>query len=155
MTDPPDEEQPQPILVLSRKKPHLILFMIIVILSGLVVFVDPPEQTDVPDWLAKAWAGLLLATGSISLLAHIQRLDRERGMYVERGMLTIQSAAVVCYAAALPTWIPWDGGLVISMVAATAWAGFNMWEVFLIGKDLQLIAAARSLGARSSDAADE
>lgn len=149
------EGEPQPILVLSRKKPHLILFMIIVILSGLVVFVDPPAETDVPDWLAHVWSVLLLVTGSLGLLAHLQRWDRERGMYVERGTLTIQSAAVICYGAILPVWIPWGGGLVISLLAAAAWAGFNMWEVVLIGRDLDLIATVRKMGARSIDASDD
>lgn len=129
--------------------------MIIVILSGLAVFVGASEDTDVPDWLAHVWAVLLLATGSLGLLAHLQRWDRERGMYVERGMLTIQSAAVVCYGAILPVWLPWDGSLVISLLAAAAWAGFNLWEVVLIGKDLDLIATVRKMGARSADAPND
>lgn len=145
MDRPPD----QPILVLSRKKPHLILFMIIVVLSGLVVYVAPPEQTDVPDWLAHIWSWVLMATGSVALLAHLQRWDRERGMYVERGALWIQSAAVLGYGIALPNWLPWDGGLIISLVVAAAWAGFNLWEVQLIGLDLKLISVARRLASGS------
>lgn len=140
-----DQPTGEPILVLSRKKPHLILFMIIVILSGLVVYVDPPQQTDVPDWLAHVWSWVLMITGTVSLVAHLQKWDRERGMYVERGALWIQSAGVLGYAAVLPNWLKLDGGLIISLIAAVAWAGFNLWEVQLIGSDLKMIGAVRQL----------
>lgn len=140
-----DQPTGEPILVLSRKKPHLILFMIVVFFSGLIVYVDPPEQTDVPDWIAHIWSWVLMVTGSVSLIAHLQKWDRERGMYVERGSLWIQSAAVLGYASVLPNWLEWDGGLVISMIIAAAWAGFNLWEVYLIGADLKMIGAVRKL----------
>lgn len=145
----------QPILVLSRKKPHLIFFMVLVVLSGLAYFVEGPVENEIPDWLGRTWAGFLLWSGSVALIAHLQRWDRERGMHVERGALTIQSAAVLAYGACLPQYLGWTPGTFISILAALAWAAANFAEVHLIGSDLKLISAMRRLTLpRSDNAAD-
>lgn len=141
MSQPPQ----QPILVLSRKKPHLILFMTLVVLSGLLYLIEGSVDSRIPDWLARTWACFLLFSGSVNLIAHLQGWDRERGMYVERGALWIQSAAVLAYGAALPQYLGWGLSSAVSMSAAAAWAAANLWEVFLIGGDLRLIGAVRRL----------
>lgn len=152
------EESPlgrdQPILVLSRKKPHLILIMLASLLTGVVVFGGGSLDPHVPGWLARLWGGTAGVTGALALLAHLQRWDRERGMYVERGTLLIQSGAVLGYGLALVGLLGWGVDAVASGVLALAWAGANMWEVRLIGTDLRTIAAVRRLNRGVPGAAD-
>lgn len=150
MTQPSD----QPILVLSRKKPHLILLLILSVLSGLAYFLDGPVEPKIPQWLAQAWAVVLLFSGGLALVAHLQRWDRERGMHVERGALTLQAAAVTGYGLALPAYLGWQAQTAVSLLAAATWAGTNLWEVRLIGEDLKLISAVRRLTPRSGNASD-
>lgn len=77
-------------------------------------------------------------------------------MYVERGALTIQSAAVLAYGATLPQYLGWNAEVFFSIASMVTFAAANLWEVFLIGADLKLIATIRSMGAgRSDDTADE
>lgn len=150
--NPPPE---QPILVLSRKKPHLLLILVLSVLSGIGYFVEGAVEPELPDWLARSWAGVLLVSGGFALVAHLQRWDRERGMHVERGALTIQGAAVLAYGACLPQYLGWTPSVIISIIAAIVWAGTNFWEVSLIGADLKLIAAVRSLTPGSGNASDQ
>lgn len=142
----------QPILVLSRKKPHLILFMVLVVLSGLLAFVDGGTDDSLPGWLTRVWGGFLLFSGSVALVAHLQRWDRERGMHVERGALTMQAGAVIAYGMALPVYLGWSIPAGISLLAALAWAAANFWEVYLISADLKMISTVRRLTPRREDA---
>lgn len=148
MNQPPD----QPILVLSRKKPHLILLLILSILTGIGYFFQGPQDQEIPHWLAQTWAMMLLITGTMALIAHLTRWDRERGMYVERGALTLQAAAVSGYALALPGILGWQADTAIALLAGAAWVGTNLWEVREITKDLKLISAVRRLDRGSDNA---
>lgn len=134
-----------PILVLSRKKPHLILLLVLSVLSGLSIFAGGADEPQMPNWLSHSWAAFLIISGSLALIAHLQRWDRERGMHVERGSLTIQAAAVIAYALTLPTYFGWGAPTMITFLAAAAWSGANLWEVKLISGDLQLIKAVRRI----------
>lgn len=151
MTQPPE----QPILVLFRKKPHLIFLLVASVVSGLLVFAGGSTEADLPTWLVRAWSGVELMSGGIALIAHLQRWDRERGMRVERGSLTIQAAAVIAYGMALPVYLGWPVDVIAALIVASAWAGANLWEVRLIGADLKLIAAVRSLTPGSVNASAE
>lgn len=133
-----------PILVLSRKKPHLILLLILSVLSGISVFLTDANP-NVPDWLSRMWGISLLLSGVTALVAHLQRTDRERGMYVERGALALQSGAVMVYVATLTSFLPWGAEIFITLLAGIAWAGANMWEVKLISSDLKMIHAIRAV----------
>ena len=144
----------QPILVLSRKKPHLILFMVLVIMSGLLAVTEGSSGGDLPDWLTRTWGALLIFSGSVALVAHVQRLDRERGMLVERGALIMQAGAVMAYGLAVPSYLGWTMPMVVTLLAALSWAAANFWEVYLIGADLKLIYATRRLSSRRYDASD-
>lgn len=145
----------QPILVLSRKKPHLIFILVLCLLSGLGIFITGSDDPELPDWITRSWAGFLLVSSMVALGAHFQKWDRERGMYVERGALTIQSAAVLAYGATLPQYLGWNAEVFFSIAAMVTFAAANLWEVQLIGADLKLIATVRSMGARSADASDD
>lgn len=134
-----------PILVLSRKKPHLILFLILTILSGLSFFAGGSVSGELPNWLVRSWSGFLLVSGSAALIAHLQRWDRERGMHAERGALSLQSGAVLIYGALLPVYVGWSAPILISVFAAIAWAAANLWEVWLITADLKMINAVRAI----------
>lgn len=133
-----------PILVLSRKKPHLIFIQLLVVLSGISAFLGDAAE-GVPSWLTHAWGVALLFTGAASLISHLQRLDRERGMYVERGALSLQSGVVLLYAGAITAYASHDALLVIAMLTAISWSASNMWEVKLISNDLKMINAMRAI----------
>lgn len=141
------------LLVLSRRKPHLILFMILSALSGLAYFLGPAESgainSEMPSWVQPAWAVCLLFSGTIGIYgALIYRSRLVKGMMVERGALLIQSGAVVFYGGALVIASGWAG--TISAGAAIAWAGANIWEAKLITQDLKLIASEEA-GLMGSD----
>lgn len=133
------EPSAAPILVLSRRKPHFMLIAVASIMTGIVAFGGGSLDHRIPVWLQQTWGGTAGVTGALSLLAHLQRWDRERGMYVERGTLCIQSGAVLGYGVALVGLLGWNVDAVSSLVIALAWAGANLWEVKLIGSDLGLI----------------
>lgn len=134
-----------PIVVLARKKPHLILFEIVVFLSGLSVFVTDPGN-EVPAWLNRMWGATLIATSMMILIGHLQRLDRERGLYVERAAFSLQSGLVLLYVGLIIAYARTEAAqLIIAIITALAWAVTNMWEVKLITTDLKTIDAVRAL----------
>lgn len=135
----------QPILVLSRKKPHLLLVLVLSLISGLGLFLGT-DTGGVPLWLARVWAGQLLVSGSIAMWAHLTKTDRERGMRIERGALTLQAAAVIAYVMALPVVLGWRIDVVLALPTGAAWAVANLWEVKLISADLGLIGTVRRMG---------
>ena len=145
MAPPETGGDEQPILVLSRKKPHLLFIMVASVLTGAVVFLGGSVNEEIPGWLARLWGGMALGTGAVALLAHLQRWDRERGMYVERGSLLIQSGAVLGYGCAIVGLLGWNVDAVGALATALAWAGANLWEVRLIGADLRIISSVRKL----------
>lgn len=143
-------DQPR-ILVLSRKKPHLIFLMGLAVLSGISLAVEGGTDDPVPTWLVRLWAAFLFSTGLIALISHLQKWDRERGMHVERGALIMQAAAVLCYVMCLPVYLGWEIGPILSIIAGIWWAGTNYWEVRLIGQDLKMISAVRRVTPRTTD----
>lgn len=148
MTQPPE----QTILVLSRKKPHLIFLMGLGVITGLSVALGGPVDEDSPLWLSHAWAVMVGITSLVILLSHLWRWDRERGMWIERGALWIQAGGVLAYTMALPTWTGVNAPSILTIVAGAWWAGTNIWEVREIAKDLRLISAVRRFGTGSDDA---
>lgn len=151
MTDQPPPGQK--ILVLSRRKPHLMLILLLSILSGISIFVSEPVP-GLPSWLQQAWATSCMLSGIGALIAHLQKWDRERGMYAERGMLIIQSAAVITYALSLPSLLGWTSDVVIALITAALWSGANLWEVKLISDDIGMLSTARKLKRRVTRAGD-
>ena len=153
--DSTPESDEQPILVLSRKKPHLMLIMLASLMTAVVVFGGGSLDERLPVWLQQLWGGTSGATGALALLAHLQRWDRERGMFVERGLLLVQSGAVLGYGLAIVGLLGWNVDAISSLVLALAWAGANLWEVRLIGTDLRLISAVRRLNRGVRGASNE
>lgn len=145
----------QPIIILSRRKPHLILLLILSILTGVSVVLNGAPEERLPDWIEYLWGGALFFSGGITLLAHLQRWDREKGMGVERGALTLQSAAVITYGLMLPAYLGWTAETALSLLATVSWAWANLWEVKLITADLKLLATMHQLKRKGRYAADE
>lgn len=143
----------QPVVVLSRRKPHLIFILVLSILTGVSIFLGEVDP-DFPVWLQRVWGAACSISGAVTLVAHLQGWDRERGMYAERGGLIIQCAAIVAYILALPLYLKLDTELVIAYITAACWVGANMWEVKLISADLGMIGAARKLRGRVVNASD-
>lgn len=136
----------QLILILKRQKPHLILFMVLSVLSGLAYYAGPAESSamakELPSWVPEAWAIVLLLSGLAGLFGIVwQRWRVERGMLMERGALLIQAGMVIMYGGVLVSVLGW--GAAISAGAAAAWAGANIWEAALIRRDLRSIEEAR------------
>lgn len=135
----------QLVLVLKRQKPHLILFMVLSVLSGLAYFIGPAESEamlkELPDWVPLAWAMVLLISGLLGLGGIIwQRWRVERGMLLERGALLIQAGAVSLYGGSLLLANGWAAALVVG--ATAAWAIANVWEARLIRQELLSIEEA-------------
>lgn len=127
------------VLVLSRQKPHLILFLVLSLLSGIGYLASDPKENPgsgkLPAHVSSTWAWLLVVTGLIGLAGIVwQRWHVERGMLVERGALLLQSGAVVVYAGFLAGYHPPQWAL--SVTAAAVWSGINIWEARLIKRDL-------------------
>lgn len=132
----------QTIVVFSRQKPHLVLFLVLSFLSGVAFLTGEPEATpgkgDLPHHVAAGWAWVLLVTGTMGLAGIVwQRWHVIRGMYLERGALLLQSSAVVLFAGFLVAYRPRDW--LASVIAAAVWSGVNVWEARLIKRDLSLI----------------
>lgn len=132
----------QTIVVLSRQKPHLVLFLVLSILSGVAYLTGSPDATpgqgDLPPYVSAVWAWALLVTGSLGVAGILwQRWYVLRGMYLERSALLLQASGVTVYAGFLSAYQPDDW--LISAVAGGVWAVINVWEARLIKRDLGMI----------------
>lgn len=130
-------------LINRREKPHLILFFILAILSGLSYAVGPSSSdaltSEVPQWLQTSWAVSLFLSGAVGLWWHLGGVLRKgikqiRSMMAERGALQIQAATVLMYGGVLVAYAGWRATL--SAGLALAWAGSNLWESYLIRRDV-------------------
>lgn len=151
MSLPPD----MPLLILSRRKPHLILIMSLGVLTGVSVLLGGEIDETVPRWIGYTWAGALSISSFFVLLGNLARLDREKGMHVERGALTMQTAAVLAYGFCIMLYSGWHAGPVLSLLASWIWGGINLWEVKLITVDLRMLNVLRDSVARRTDAPDQ
>lgn len=143
----------QPVVVLSRRKPHLIFILVLSVITGVSIFIGNTDS-EIPLWLQRIWAGSCSISGALALIAHLQRWDRERGMFAERGALVMQCAAIIAYVLALPIYIHDVESVAVAFATAAAWVGANLWEVKLISTDLEMINAAFKMKRRLHNAAD-
>lgn len=132
----------QMVYVLSRQKPHLMLFMILSILSGIAYLLGPAEsaalENELPTWVPPVWAWFLLMSGLVGMWGMVwQRWQVERGMLLERGALLIQAGAILLYGGVLVVANGWAA--TVSAGAALVWAGANFWESRLILRDLRML----------------
>lgn len=133
------------VLVLSRQRPHLILFLVLSVLTGVAYYTTTSQPSPIPPWLAQAWAIVLGVTGCMGLAGIAwQRWHLERGMLLERGALMLQSGFVVAYVGLAGRYVP-AGEWVLLLVIAAVWAFVNLWEARLLARDLS----------RLEDATDE
>lgn len=127
------------VVVVTRKKPHELLLLVLSVLSGMAYFLEPDGKPDViPVQVSIAWAVLLMSSGLFGLLGvAIQRWQLLRGMRIERGALQLQAGLVIIYGSSLVAFVGWQS--LVSLAAALVWAGANAWESRLISRDLCLI----------------
>lgn len=98
-------QQPDPVIVPGRRRPHELMLLAVSVLLGVAFFAGsapPPTTVEalLPDWVRDLWYGLLLGSGSVGLIAVWLR-DIATGLLLERIALMVNAAALVIYITAI------------------------------------------------------
>lgn len=130
-----------PVVVTGRRRPHQVALLAVSLVLGVTFFAGwapPPTTVDAiaSTWVRPLWYGLLLASGTVGLVA-AWLPDIRTGLLLERVAMLLSTPALALYIIPIFVIAGWRG------VGAGAflifWAAANVWRIVQISGDLREI----------------
>jgi hypothetical protein len=128
------------VILTGRRHPHEWLLVAVTVVAGASFLVGAPRPASVealmPGWQITLWAGFLLTSGLLGLVALVvRRVDT--GLAFEAAAMLVGAAATFAYALAVFTAAGWRGLLPGGITIA--WSLANVWRFGQIRADQRIL----------------
>lgn len=127
----------RPVLIIARHRPpHELLLLAVSVVTGIAYTIGVPPPSSVaallPHWAVLVWAGGLVVSGVIGLVAMVGR--RLSMLQAEQASMLFGAAALIWYTVAL---IPFGAKALFAASISIAWAVANLARAVQIRHDLR------------------
>lgn len=132
-----------PWLLYSRKSPHKLLLMAVLVLLGASYLAGAklPDSVAATNsaWATHLWSGALFLSGVTGFAGVYWRGDIVRGLRLEEASMYLGTAAIWLYAASVFGHFGWQA--LAAGLTYILWGAANMWRAVQIRADLKRLKA--------------